>query len=214
LSTALTGYSRGAGRSWPNVTLPNFDIRATEFEGLTGVKLLAFAPIVFDEQVPAWEAYAWENQGWIADDWSYRNNSVDAGKISPTIYYDGPEAISPERMHAPLWQTGPVPYDARVINVDLYQHETIHNLMRDAIIVRHTVMSGVIDISYLLEHILQNYTNDIHPRSVVVDPVFADFHEGSEVTGFIVAEIAWENVFTDILPTGKKRERVMTARPS
>ena len=201
LATALTAHARGDAIAWPNVTLPNFDIRATETEGLTGVKVLAFAPLVSESNLKGWEAYAWENQGFIAEDWSFRDASVVAGKISPKVYYDGPEAVAAGELHAPLWQSGPVAYDASIVNLDLYQHEAFQHIMDEVLEVKHTLMSGVIDLGFVLKHLMQNYTDDGHPRSLIVEPVLDDFN-GSNVTGFIVAELAWEFALKDILPTG------------
>ena len=203
LSTALTAYARGDAIAWPNVTLPNFDIRATEAEGLTGVKVLAFAPLVSESNLKGWEAYAWANQGFIADDWSFRDASVDAGEITATLFYDGPEAVAAGELHAPLWQSGPVAYDASIVNIDLYQHATFRDLMNDAIESKQVLMSGVLDLNFLLERLLQNHTDDGHPRNIVVVPVFDDFRDGSNIVGFIVAEIAWENILKEILPIGK-----------
>ena len=201
LSTALTAHARSDAIAWPNVTLPNFDIRATEAEGLTGVKVLAFAPLVSASDLKGWEAYAWENQGFIADDWSFRDASVHAGKISPNVYYNGPEAVATGELHAPLWQSGPVAFDASVVNLDLYQHSAFHHIMEEVLEVKHTMLSDVIDLGFVLEHLVQNYTEDGHPRSLVVEPVLDDF-KNANVTGFIIAELAWEFALKDILPTG------------
>ena len=203
LSTALTSHARAEGKTWPNVSLSNFDIRASEFEGLTGVEMIAFTPLVTAGARAGWEAYAQANQGWVEDDWSYRNESVDAGAISPRIFYDGPQAIPAESITFPLWQTGPVPYDASIINLNLFQHALFHDIMSDALDVKHKLMSGVVDVNFLLENIVPNYADDGHPRSVIFDPVVDDFVEGANATGFIVAELAWEYLLQDILPTGE-----------
>ena len=92
MSTALTSQglqmAKLTSNSWPNVTLPNFDIRFHEANKLTGVEFLAYAPLV-EGKLEEWEAYAQENQGWIANDWSYRDPTFDFGPISPHVYYAG-----------------------------------------------------------------------------------------------------------------------------
>ena len=185
------------------MTLPSFDIRATEAEGLTGVKVLAFAPLVSASDLEGWETYAWENQGFIADDWSFRDASVNAGKISKSVYYDGPEDVAAGERHVPLWQSGPVAYNASIVNIDLYQHATFRKLIDDALASKQVLMSGVIDLNFLLERLLLNHTDDGHPRNIVVVPVFDDFRDDSHIVGFIVAEMAWENILKEILPIGK-----------
>jgi hypothetical protein len=195
------GYSESS--SWPYVTLPNFDIRATEAEELTGIGLIVYAPLVTTESLQAWEAYSVANQGWIQDDWNYRDASVDVGNISPTVYYQNASSIpATVERHLPVWQTGPVPLDASVVNMDLYQQPVFERLALDVMDVKHTMISDVVNMDFLLERILQNYTHDGEPRSVVFEPVADDFHADSNVMSLILAELAWSVLLKDVLPTG------------
>ena len=98
------------------MTLPNFDIRSTDsFSKSAGTETITFAPIVPRELKRQWEAYAFQQQGWIREDLDYRGqNEVDPGSIPKRIY----SAIEGDDFEGnftiPLWQLGPVPTDASV----------------------------------------------------------------------------------------------------
>jgi hypothetical protein len=214
LSIALTSYSRESSSVWPNVTLSNFDIRTAETEELRDAEPVIYAPLVSVDSLTEWEAYSLEHQGWIDEDWSYRDASVDAGDISPNVYYStsnkNETPQSSRSVHFPVWQTGPVPHNASIINFDLYQHPMFRNMIDDVMDINHTVMSGVADFNFLLDPIIPDHVSDGHPRSVIFEPVFDDFHENtSRLTGIVVAELAWENMLKNVLPYGSSRGELL-----
>ena len=209
MSTAVTSYSQEPGKTWPNITLPNFDKRAMDAESVAGIEFLAFAPLVRSENLQGWEEYARENQGWITKDWRYHKNPVNAGPITPNIHYSGPDAEEEvteegesvyDGLHFPLWQAAPVPHNASVINFDLFQHPDFHDKFTDGLEERKTLISGVVDIDYLLEKMTFKHHHD--PQSVVFEPVLDDFTEDANITGFILVGLPWKYVLGDILPSG------------
>ncbi|GKZ00827.1 hypothetical protein MPSEU_001034400 [Mayamaea pseudoterrestris] len=220
MATAITSYSQEQEQRWP--TLPNFDARATDAKGLAGLEFIAYAPKVAADETTAWETYAQKKQGWIAKDWSYHDVSTDAGSVPSKIYYDGPrgeinenedadDAVGADEfemkgVHFPLWQAGPVPHNASVINFDLYQHPAFRDKFNDGIEARKMLISGVVDIDFILERIISHNHTDgehqDHTSSVIFQPVFDDFTDDANVTGFVLAGVPWQHVLSGILPTG------------
>ena len=143
LGESITSFALGDGSKWPNVTLPNFDVRITEpFEDThNGAQMVLFAPKVKQEDRYAFEEYAVQNQGWISDD--LRNKGLQ---------YARPGRI-PERIHtistddaalpfaAPLWQIGPVPSVSDPILADLYTHPSFRRMIDDVEIDRKLLVS-------------------------------------------------------------------------
>lgn len=110
--------------------------------------------------------------------------------------------IEANDMYFPLWQSGPAPKNASVINFDLHQNPEFRDKFYDAIEERKNLISGVADIAYLLKRITPNY-NGTGPQSVLFEPVYDDFTADANVTGFVLASLPWEYVLGDILPSGK-----------
>lgn len=219
LATATTSYANASGLAWPNVSVPHFDIRTGEAEDLSGIELIVFSPIVAPSQLSQWEAYAWEHQDWIAEALLTRGwNTVHAGNISAQVYsftedmneikaglHDGHDrhlAESTAAMHLPVWQFGPVPTDASIINLDLYTHPSFKRMANDVLEIRHDLISDVVDLRFLLQHTELENANDGHPRSYIMQPVFDHFEDkGRQVVGFMIGELAWEAFFVNLLPT-------------
>ncbi|KAG7363181.1 hypothetical protein IV203_026541 [Nitzschia inconspicua] len=70
ISKAITSHALDNGMTWPNVTIPHFDVRATAM--FSTLEMVGFAPFVSLENKEGWEAYSKENQGWIRQDYYYR----------------------------------------------------------------------------------------------------------------------------------------------
>ena len=215
MSTSLTSHEIQMATllpdTWPNVTIPNFDIRFTDAFSLTGVAFLASTPLVTGDGLPEWVSYTQANQGWIADDWSHRDASFDAGVVPPAIFYvDANEEIQPINtatedatdLHYPLWQIGPAPYAAGLIGLDLYQSADFTDKYRDGVEARHAVLSGVVNLTSLLLYLATD-NKGMEPHSVIFEPIFSDFTDEANVTGFVLGGLPWEYIFTDVLPTGK-----------
>jgi hypothetical protein len=66
-SKTMTSLALVANESWPLITLPHFEIRATDYLALSGSQQIALAPIVNDANREDWEAYTVARQEWIKD---------------------------------------------------------------------------------------------------------------------------------------------------
>jgi hypothetical protein len=195
--------------SWPNVTIQNFDILTSNaFEDDVGPELILFAPIVEDAQQKEWEEYAVQNQGWIKEDLALRGfEGVDPGEISDEIYaynYDKESAKS-TNFSLPLWQMGPVPISSSIVMMDLYTQASFRRMVDDAYLVRHILLSEVVDRTFFWDDI-DIYDASIDrlsdPRSFAVQPVYESFEEGANIVAFIFAVVPWDTYFVEALPYG------------
>jgi hypothetical protein len=212
VSNTLTSYSMDTKANWPNVTLPNFDIRTADpFENGAGAELFLFAPIVSFENRRGFEEYAREHQGWIKEDLELRGlGKVDPGNIPSQIYsfsgeYEEEEAHENE-MHIPIWQVAPVPTNAGIVMMDLYSHPSFEHMIEDAITARHVLLNEVANATFLANSIATFFNSDSardqNPRSYAIQPVFEDFGSDSKLVGFVFAVVPWDSIFVDILPKG------------
>lgn len=216
LSTTMTSFAERSNMTWPNVTLPHFDIRAKEAEDLTGMELIVFSPIVTVSNKAGWEDYAWKHQDWISEDLKYHEGGEDLhpGNITREIFTynqyksalgldDGDRMLTvyDEEYYVPLWQMGPVPTNASIINIDLYSNPSFHRMVNDVLEIEHKLLSEVADLDFLFNH-SDVHINDNQPRSYVLQPVWDRFEEGARVVGFFAGEMAWESFFINVLPEG------------
>ena len=215
LSKSITSHTLDAQMTWPNCTVPHFDIRAREKKPQTKIpfrdppgEFVAFAPFVTPETQAGWEAYAVEHQDWVAQDYNYRGygwNDTTPTPIPPTIHrYNISEPVKDfaEDMFdfmIPLWQLSPVRKDTSIINLDLASIPVISHLLWDTKVKKVEQYSRVMNFDTLALLYGEEYIdrND-HPRGTIYQPVFEDFREESEVVGFMIGSLSWDNVFEDL----------------
>jgi len=213
VSNTITSYSKSIGAPWPNVTLPNFDIRTTDsFETLSGAEVFIFSPIVAKENLPGYEQYAWDHQDWIQEDLELRGlGKVQHGFITPRVY-PWTEGLLEDhvnaQLHVPIWQLSPVPTNADIVNLDLYSHPSFKRLIHECSEVRRILLSEVVDRSFISDKLgtLDSDSNlDDQPRSFGIYPVYDTFsQEDNVIVGFVSAMIPWWSYFVQVLPPGTK----------
>lgn len=195
---------------WPNVTLPNFDIRTTDrFEIVAGPELYMFAPIVGRNERIGFEEYAWKEQNWIKEDLELRGlGKINPGKIPRRIYSfssDYEEEVQSTSNYVPIWQVSPVPTTADIVLLDLYSHPSFQRMIDECTAVRHTLLSEVASLTFLSEQIQtidRDSDRDDYPRSYAIEPIFKTFFDDPELVGFIFAVVPWDTYFLNVLPTG------------
>ena len=215
LATTITSYSSSSNRTWPNVTLPHFDLRAREAEDLSGIELIIFMPVVTESEKLGWEDYAWKHQTWIDEDLKYQRYNVShPGNITRNVYpYTGDGSIDTpnsgrtlttydETFYTPIWQLGPLPSNASIINLDVFTHPTFHRMIDDVLEIKHKLLSEVIDVRFLLDFTSVQNVDYNSPRNFVLAPVFDTFQSTKRVVAFLVAEMKWETFFVGLLPKG------------
>lgn len=70
LGKAITSHALASNLSWPLVTIPHFDVRASSNE--SRLDFAGFAPFVTSDMKQEWEDYSVANQEWIAEAYHYR----------------------------------------------------------------------------------------------------------------------------------------------
>jgi Adenylate and Guanylate cyclase catalytic domain len=120
------------------------------------------------------------------------DHAVDAGRIRELTEYS-------EEFYAPVWQLGPVPRNASIVNLDLLTHPSFEHLVAEVLQVERGLLSGVANLGFLRRQ--YGAELDDLPRSCALIPIMDDFDEASEVVGFITGELSWTNFFQDVLPS-------------
>ncbi len=187
--------------AWPNVTLPHFLERVSDAVTLTGSELFGFTPMVPVAQKSSFEIYA-------AAEWI--NNQE--GEIPTTIHnVDGETTadMSQQGFYAPLWQVAPQANDLDILLLDMATFPWFHQLEQDILEVKHTVMSGLVDVAYLLKATRSVELTEWHPRSVIMQEVPKSMATGDNNTetesndefgGFVFAILPWERFFQNVIP--------------
>lgn len=215
LSKSITSHTLDAQMSWPNCTMPHFDIQAREQKPQTKIpfrdppgEFVGFAPFVTPENQPGWESYAVEHQDWIAQDYAYRGspwNESTPTPIPPTIHrYNGTEVKDFEDdkfdYMIPLWQVSPVRKDTSIINLDLASIPVLAHLLWDVKVKKVEQYSRVMKFDTLaILHGEEHVDKSDHPKGTIFQPVFEDFREDSEVVGFMIGSLSWDNIFANVL---------------
>lgn len=206
-SYAFTGNGLYTNLTWPYVALPNFDKRSFQTQEISGAEVCVFSPFVFAREKKGWENYSWEHQNWIEIDLKYQSASFgNPGNISREIYAI-PEFAnqSSERAapyYTPVWQTGPLPHNASVVNLDLHTHPILRPIIDNILVSKNTMMSGVVDLNFLYQLIFAGQVADGRPLSFILKPIFKDLTNNSAVVGILSAVVKWDSFFQNVLPEG------------
>jgi class 3 adenylate cyclase len=64
-SASITSYATDDGLVFPNVTIPDFEVRSSGIRVLGQASIITYMPLVTDETRLGWEAYATANQGYL-----------------------------------------------------------------------------------------------------------------------------------------------------
>ena len=67
LAVTITSSAKAEGQTWPNVTLTDYERRASYVIEQAQVISVIFIPFITGEMKPGWEAYSVENQGWVEE---------------------------------------------------------------------------------------------------------------------------------------------------
>eukprot|EP00934_Nitzschia_sp_Nitz4_P009072 Nitzschia sp. Nitz4//scaffold264_size26629//297//2744//NITZ4_008230-RA/size26629-augustus-gene-0.4-mRNA-1//-1//CDS//3329544785//9062//frame0 len=141
----ISSYARATNSSWPNVALPDYELRGRYIMGLSDMIGLALFPVVTKETRESYERFTVENQGWIReglqlqdileDDWDNESmDNVEAGLSHSTnlsipdkiLALDGTELIEEtgDGPYVPFWQMCPAVPTTSIINYNTLTHPT------------------------------------------------------------------------------------------
>jgi len=72
LSVTTTSYANSRGRTWPNITIPEFSYRAASVLTIARGISMALQPVVTSDLLEAWENYSVKEQKWITYDLAFQ----------------------------------------------------------------------------------------------------------------------------------------------
>jgi class 3 adenylate cyclase len=145
ISTFYTSFALSSGSTFPNVTLPDYQLIAANSRIMSETFLFNYYPLVTDENRNGWEAFVLENQnlynssaaselGWIAYQNSLFNKSQERNlqvfdgfhnKIG-NVETDGSVSLAKKGTgpYLPLWQASPFIPDVVLLNSNALAHSS------------------------------------------------------------------------------------------
>jgi hypothetical protein len=215
LANTITSYALGTNATWPYVTIPHYEIRGENFREITSTNLISFAPIV--QQIQKWNEYSFQNQGWLKESFDYRGyrevpmpiremyRKVDGEddeeqEWRPELQVEGNDS----KFYCPLWQESEAPHDTGSINYNLIDHPTFGPLFRTMRKSKAPVLSDVFDPTSMLGESAKIDYGDgkYHPQSIILQPIYKDFNEESDLVATLLAVVPWDGYFTNMLHQG------------
>jgi hypothetical protein len=164
MSNSITGeQNRGSSKAFPFVTVPKFEILGESTRRQSGMEIVAFTPIVTEENVPAWLNYSISNQGWMDEsrkvvvssgEGSFQVSDYLPGGIMPFIFdFDANSQLIPSKgpaPYSPLWQMSPPPFFPGFVNYNMKQNDAFLHTLYDAVeVVHEAAFTAVEDLSQL-----------------------------------------------------------------
>ena len=151
LSVTTTSYANSRGRTWPNITIPEFSYRAASILTIARGISMSLQPVVTNHLLEAWQRYSVKEQKWITFDrafqelypsalenddiWRRRKTQQEDPKlpnqiknrynVSEFVFYvkDGVPKRSEKNLTLPFWQHSPVLDGLPYINYDVFEKE-------------------------------------------------------------------------------------------
>lgn len=221
LSAHITSYVTDSGSSWPNVTIPHFELVGQSNNELTGAIHLSLLPLVKAEQRGEWEAYAQEKKSWIHESYTlgegYPQRSLADITIEDNVFVyaedgttkvvqDGPGIQYGSGNYAPVWQQIPAPTDTSIINWDLLSHEVFARVYSGLWESRLPVITEILKFDGIYKGAVDYDSN--MPHSFLLEPVYTTIenhvkdHERDDLVAFVVAVMPWDRYFKGILHEG------------
>jgi class 3 adenylate cyclase len=169
LSVTITSYAKSTGATFPNVTLPDFEIRCSNSRVLSDTSVINYQPVVTDETRLGWEAYQIANRDHfdeaLASGISQRAHQdirlghtdgdkrslqeSDLRDVIVNLASDGTQNVAPEGSgpYLPVWQISPVVPMKSLLNFNVLSHPAGAGSYAEVI----NTGQAVIDISANLE---------------------------------------------------------------
>jgi len=155
VSDTITAAARDSADGFPFVTVPHFEILGSHVRAISRVEMFAFVPLITEEQRVAWQTYADQQQGWVAESRDFAVSRARAHgtagaaeepmymaePIVPFIYQQnetGHVVPAPgPGPYAPIWQVSPPPFHTDlVINYNMMAETFMPRLFEAAVFVK------------------------------------------------------------------------------
>ena len=145
---------------FPNITLYDFGVHVSRIHDLTSgvLETVAFAPLLTTDDetadtVSQWEAYAQNNQDWIASDLKLAGAVIEDPGLIPNNIVSADD--DDNTMVLPIWQVGPTPLEASKspVMTDLFGIDGFEDLFEAVRVSHKPIISPVMDVeSSLVEY--------------------------------------------------------------
>jgi len=145
LSVAFSSYAHDTEATWPNVTLPDIEIRGAGIRVLSETAVINFYPLVTDETREGWEAYQIANRDYFDEafasgvyqrenqDENFNNTSGEQRQLQQVELRDQIENLDPtdgsnfvappgSGPYLPVWQISPVVPIKSLLNFNVLTH--------------------------------------------------------------------------------------------
>ena len=156
LSVAYSSYAHDTGATWPNVTLPDIEVRGAGVRVLSETAVINFYPLVTDETREGWEAYQIANRDYFDEAFAsgvYQRENQDAlfnntsneqrqlqqvelrDEIENLNLTDGSNFVAPPGSgpYLPVWQISPVVPIKSLLNFNILTHPAAGESYRNVI---------------------------------------------------------------------------------
>jgi CHASE domain/Adenylate and Guanylate cyclase catalytic domain len=212
LSASITSAS--SGQTFPNVTIPNFELHGTNNNKISKALQVSFAPLIERSDREKWEAYSRHQQDSQDPAWSSsKAKRTMKAAVSPPIHgwaEQGGTNLTMEPTstefglwgHAPVWQQAPAPRkDKSIVNFDLLSHPVIAQLIHGAREAQQAVLSQATPLKFLYGGAVTDEYD--HPHSILLIPIYPslkkDHHDPDDMVGLLAAVVSWDTYFSNIL---------------
>ena len=220
LDISVTSYAQGTGSSPPNVTMPDFDLRAANTLALADTFSVFLVPLVETSRRVEWESYAQDHQGWVKTAVDRKTASADRRLdaqtlegVHETIYrLDENGNKIPEEdtsdPYFPVWQNAPV-FEG-IVNFNLLSVDSLSDGIREMKKTNEAVLGRVVDFS-VNEGLLREYFDSLlftdegdsdvskdEPISNLFYPVFDEFGPNATLVGLFSMVIYWHTFFEGV----------------
>lgn len=193
MAVTISSYVQDTNKTWPNVTIPDFDARAAQILAKSNAAYVALLVHVgtSEKERQEWEMFSVQNQGWIQDGLDAMGVNMEALPISPVIHnLTGPAEYEnyPHPYYSPVWQLSPPPEDPLVINYDFMTG------------------AGYSSASTGLGSGRTNAVIEVLGESMILQPIYEDvqtpsnLEAESKIVGVVTVGVPWEFYFQRILP--------------
>jgi CHASE domain len=203
--------------SFPEVTLPYFEVSGADIRESPYIDLVTYAPLIQSrDDKDLWVEYAAENRGWVKESLDViQGNGSSTLNFTEFIYrrdsYGYEWHSSQEGPWLPLWQVSPPVGTEEHINFDLLSVESVAALFDSVRSVNKPVMSSIIDTKTLrLQSDADGSTQDEAAlKGALMYPVYSTIEkQASKMVGVLVGIIRWDQYFVDIHPQDDKTAMV------
>ncbi|KAL3911622.1 MAG: hypothetical protein SGILL_007209 [Bacillariaceae sp.] len=181
---ATHGSDGGLLQATFNTTLPNFGVLASRLGSLGQSEMMAVAPILRPEDVPEFEQYASNHQGWITEDLAVaayekanedsddeqdedESHDDDERKRKLVDFFDVGQINSIQDCHnglndswlvTPIWQMVPTPVNASnsLVMYNVQCKEWFPSLLKHVLSTRQGVFSPMLDLSDFIDGVISS----------------------------------------------------------